>query len=293
MTVPGLARSYARALLLPRTGRGPLPTRVVTGAPAAAEPASLARYAEVCAFARTDPLPPTHPHTAAFPLALDLMTRRDFPFRPTGLIHLGVRVEQRRPLAADEPLRHRVEAGGLAPHPRGTAFEIRTTALDATGAAVWHSTSTYLRRDGRRRPGARRAPDAPRDGPREVPPEVPPEVQGPGEPWDVPADTGRRYAAASGDRNPIHLHPLTARLFGLPGPIAHGMWSLARCLAAQQDALPGAFTVEAAFSAPVPLPARVTLHATTPGPFTLRSATGDRVHLTGRTRALGQGPQGA
>ncbi|RBM16164.1 MaoC/PaaZ C-terminal domain-containing protein [Streptomyces sp. PT12] len=276
MTVPGLARSYARALLLPRQGRGPLPTGVLTGAPTAAAPAALARYAEVCAFARTDPLPPTHPHVAAFPLALDLMTRRDFPFRPTGLIHLGIRIEQRRHLAADEPLRHRVAAGGLAPHPWGTAFEIRTTALDATGAAVWRSTSTYLRGDGRRGGGDGCAPKAG------------PEAPGPGEPWDVPADTGRRYAAASGDRNPIHLHPLTARLFGLPGPIAHGMWSLARCLAAQQDALPGAFTVEAAFRAPVPLPARVTFHATTPGPFTLRSATGDRVHLTGRTRALGQ-----
>ena len=42
---------------------------------------------------------------------------------------------------------------------------------------------------------------------------------------------GLRYAAVSYDYNPIHLHPALARLAGQPQPIAHGMWTLARCLA--------------------------------------------------------------
>lgn len=33
----------------------------------------------------------------------------------------------------------------------------------------------------------------------------------------------RQYAAASGDHNPIHVHPLAARLAGLPSPIMHGL----------------------------------------------------------------------
>jgi len=36
----------------------------------------------------------------------------------------------------------------------------------------------------------------------------------------------RAYAEASGDRNPIHLDEDAARSVGLPGVIAHGMWTM-------------------------------------------------------------------
>ena len=36
--------------------------------------------------------------------------------------------------------------------------------------------------------------------------------------WRLPADLGRRYAAVSGDRNPIHLYPLDGEGAGLPAP---------------------------------------------------------------------------
>ncbi|SCD77380.1 MaoC like domain-containing protein, partial [Streptomyces sp. DpondAA-D4] len=122
--------------------------------------------------------------------------------------------------------------------------------------------------------------------------------------WRLPGDLGRRYGAVSGDRNPIHLHPLTARLFGFPRHLAHGMWTVARCLAeAETGAGPGTGTgtrpgtgtgagtgtetgaknrarirsVRAEFKAPVLLPATVT-YAAAGDAFLLR---GDRVHLTG------------
>ena len=53
--------------------------------------------------------------------------------------------------------------------------------------------------------------------------------------WRLPGDLGRRYAAVSGDHNPIHLYPLTAKAFGFPRQIAHGMWSKARCVAALDE----------------------------------------------------------
>ena len=65
--------------------------------------------------------------------------------------------------------------------------------------------------------------------------------------WKLPGDLGRRYAAVSGDHNPIHLYGLTAKAFGFPRQIAHGMWSKARCLAALDGRLPDAVTVEVAF----------------------------------------------
>jgi acyl dehydratase len=73
----------------------------------------------------------------------------------------------------------------------------------------------------------------------------------------VPGDIGRRYGAIGGDRNPIHLYPLTARPFGYARPIGHAMWVKARCLGALQDRLPKAFVVEAQFKRPMLLPTTV------------------------------------
>ena len=102
--------------------------------------------------------------------------------------------------------------------------------------------------------------------------------------WDVPGDTGRRYASVSGDRNPIHLHGLSARLFGQPGAIAHGMWSKARCLAALEGHLPEAFTVEVSFKLPVRLPAKVAFSSSHEGAerrFALHDARSGKPHLEG------------
>jgi acyl dehydratase len=89
----------------------------------------------------------------------------------------------------------------------------------------------------------------------------------------------------SGDLNPIHIHPLTARLFGFPSAIAHGMWTKARCLAALQERLPGAYTVEVAFKRPILLPATVVFaEATTEDgiAFGVRDKRTDTPHLDGR-----------
>ena len=75
--------------------------------------------------------------------------------------------------------------------------------------------------------------------------------------WRIPRSVGTDYAAVSGDRNPIHTSRVGARVFGFPAPIAHGMWSKARCLSAMEGRLPGACTVEVTFKAPILLPASV------------------------------------
>ena len=75
--------------------------------------------------------------------------------------------------------------------------------------------------------------------------------------WRLRGDLGRRYAAVSGDHNPIHLYPLTAKALGFKRQIAHGMWSLARCVAALENRLPDAVTVDAAFKKPIFLPGTV------------------------------------
>ena len=73
----------------------------------------------------------------------------------------------------------------------------------------------------------------------------------------IPRNVGRRYAAVSGDVNPIHLNPFVAKLFGFRRAIAHGMWLKARCLAAFEGRLPDALTAEVEFKSPLLLPSAV------------------------------------
>lgn len=48
--------------------------------------------------------------------------------------------------------------------------------------------------------------------------------------WNFPVDTGRRYALLNGDINPIHLFPITAKIFGYKSCIAHGMYSVCQLM---------------------------------------------------------------
>ena len=49
--------------------------------------------------------------------------------------------------------------------------------------------------------------------------------------WQLGVDTGRAYAAVSGDFNPIHLSVLSAKALGMRRSIAHGMYLASRALA--------------------------------------------------------------
>ncbi len=204
----------------------------------------LAAYDRVCAFALGDTLPATYPHMLAFPLHLALMTDGRFPYPAIGLVHIANRIVQHRPIDAGEQLSLRVWATAPEPHPRGKQFSIYSQA-SSQDELVWEEVSTNLRR-------GRDDPDAPvRSGPPSA------ESLRASATWRCPGDLGRRYGSVSGDLNPIHVHSLSARLFGFRSAIAHGMWTKARCLAALGRQLPDAFAVEVAFKRPILLPATV------------------------------------
>ena len=65
------------------------------------------------------------------------------------------------------------------------------------------------------------------------------------------------YAAASGDHNPIHQDEAVATAVGLPGGIAHGMYTMALAARAVADWFPGRQVVALGckFTAPVVVPA--------------------------------------
>ncbi len=260
---PSMAVLFARAGVrsIPGAGRLPffgrrgseIPDLTLMLSDVAVKRDRLADYDRVCGFGLSDTLPPTYPHMLAFPLQLALMTDGSFPFPAIGLVHIANEITQHRALRLAEPLEVKVWATPLAPHPRGHQFSLRTE-VRAGGELVWEETSTNLRRGGGE--GAEKAPS--RNGQRaKAKTLVPASELPPIATWSLPGDLGRRYGSVSGDMNPIHIHPLTARLFGFPSAIAHGMWTKARCLAALGPELPDAFTVRVAFRKPIVLAARV------------------------------------
>jgi acyl dehydratase len=205
----------------------------------------LARYNEICGYTPADILPPLYPHFAAFGLHLTLMTDTSFPFAPMGVVHLRNRLVHHRPIGLDDEFDLSVRAHDLRPHPKGRLIDI-TTSATISGEEVWAETMTIFSRG---RTGAGDEPTrAPLDG-----------VDAPVGPvqWKLKGDLGRRFASVSGDRNPIHLYPLTAKAFGFPTNIAHGMWTKSRALAALQNRLPKVYEVNAEFRRPVLLPTTV------------------------------------
>ena len=286
---PGTLGLYAKAALplLPGAsmlpfvpgGGGPLPRTRWTLDGVRADADQLAAYARVCGFQLRDALPSTYVHVLAFPLHMALMTDGSFPYGAVGLVHLRNRITQHRPIGVGEAFDLAVFTMPPQAHPKGTTFTIVSEAR-VGGELVWQDASTMLKR-GRPPKGAAPAPPRARDrGPAAK--DLPFVAR-----WRLPESLGRQYAAASGDRNPIHLHALSAKLLGFPRAIAHGMWTKARCLAALAPTLPDAYTVDVAFRRPILLPGAVAFAADpAAGRFAVRSAKDDtKIHLEGRVTA--------
>lgn len=245
----------------------------------------LRRYRDICGFPPDGHLPVTYPHVLAMPLHLALMTHPRFVVRLMGLVHIANEIEQFRPLGVDAKLRLDCWVEGHRDTDRGQEFDLHTEFRDRSGLA-WREKSTLLARrtgtgTGTQASRAARAIltyDKPRDG------EQTRQVE-----FEADRRAGRRYGAVSGDLNPIHLADAGARLFGFDHAVAHGMWSMARSLAALD---PGTWDaparVEVQFKLPLFLPAAVNLthwRRDDTTLFVLRGVEGGRPHLAGRVTA--------
>ncbi len=257
-------------------GRPSLPTPAVRVENVEVDARHLAAYREVCGFPDSDILPITFPHVMAGALHLQLMTRAEFPLPMLGLVHIRNRIEQTRGLRADERFSVNARIGDARDVRQGLEFDL-LTEFEADGEVVWQEASTILFRvPGPKTPGGR-------------PPAGVATPLSEYASFDAPADIGRRYASVGKDYNPIHLTPLSAKLFGFKRHIAHGMWSLAHCAALLEGTLGGAVPrqLEVQFKQPLFLPGRVALKFckdVSGTEYALLSRTSNKVHLSGTLR---------
>ncbi len=242
----------------------------------------LARYRKVCGFGDDGKLPITYPHVLAGPLHMALLTHSRFVVRLMGLIHVANEIHQIRPLPEGGTYRARVWVEGYRDGDRGHEFELFTEIEDREGTA-WHEKATLLARRAASVGQAARSVrqtlryEKPAEG------DTPPTVA-----INASRSVGRRYGWLSGDLNPIHLGDWGARLFGFDAAVAHGMWSMARSLAALgAGPLTPPLRIHVDFKLPLFLPSMARLeHWPRDGRhvFVLKDGEGLRPHLAGSTR---------
>lgn len=242
----------------------------------------------------TDLVHPGVLHVLAFPVSLALMARRDFPFALLGLVHLRNQILQHRPVRVGELVDVECRVRALAPHRKGHTFEAVSTILGEDGEIIATDVSTYLAKGGSSSGAGSSSSSASTVGSSRTgelgtgePSGTSPASAGGGSAgvgsgaptgsgssadggsrrdfappaptgrWALGADTGRRYAAVSGDVNPIHLSAVSAKAFGFPKAIAHGMYTASRAFTESRVDLSRPLRWDVTFDAPVTLPGTV------------------------------------
>lgn len=283
--LPSMVPAYARVMLGKKPYVAPPDTviapvelevrRIVLSA------AHLQRYREVCSVPAGTELPPAYLHLVAMPMHMQLFVVRNFPVKVLGLIHLRNTIRVLHPVEQRAPLRLTVHFDTMRITDFGQEYDF-VTRYEQNGAVVWEEVSTMFARgntapkEGSKRPGIERA-NAPASG-------VSTET------LDVADNTGWRYARVSGDFNPIHLTARTAQMFGFKQAVAHGMWSLGRCLAAAAPHLPkGKMQVDTQFKLPVYIPSQALSRSWISSDtveIAMCTMRGDRLHLAMQVRPL-------
>lgn len=207
------------------------------------------------ALSAGEAVPPVYPALWQTGMALDLLVEGGIPLQRGGMIHLGGEVVQVRPLRPDDRVRCRLELDRADPDAGGTRLTLVGRSWNAAGQLCVEDVMRVLLR-----------------GP--VGERVRPERQGAGgaadaewsdlAEWRLGGGHGRRYAAVSGDYNPIHLWRWSAKLFGFERPILHGFCTQAmiahELVGRRLGGDPAALRrLEITFRAPILLPARALL----------------------------------
>lgn len=264
--MPSLLELYGRVAAgalkpkLPRSLEGHPRIAVAVAEPIVVDPARLTAYLKLVHFptpAAADgggkdggvDAPAAFLFAEAFRVGMLAMAQPSFPFNVLGAVLSRSALRLERPVRVGEALLFsaEIDPASYRRNAKGDAEAVvRTVAREAPSASanggnggkagdvVWSSDLTVLVLDPKRSRGGgggggagQKAHKAAAAG--DAPPQ-PPHLTLAHE-LRIAGDAGRRYGALSGDRNPIHLHALTARLFGFRRPIAHAMY-LVGCMEA-------------------------------------------------------------
>lgn len=212
------------------------------------------KYNALVGWQHSARLHPLYLQVMSLPLQIKCLTQAGSPVPVLGLVHTSNFVKWHERALTSTHFKLHVKFDTCSPHPRGWEVSLAIAARDSQGE-IYRAVPKYLMRisaphvarRGRLRPDSAVRFDHSMDVLDRV---------------VINADLGRRYALVSGDFNPIHLWPFSARMMGFKHPIAHGMWSLARSYSLVNDATEMHYSHpvhqwRAQFYRPLPLPGQM------------------------------------
>ena len=280
--LPKLHSTYANVIksLIPNHDdkASTLPSDIYTVEKLVIDQQNLSDYRKICGFANDGRVPATYFSVQAQILQMNIMAKDNFPFAMLGLVHLHNQVVCYRPVYDTEIVSMTVRLDNLTPHKRGQQFDFIMEAK-VSDEVVWQGVSTYLSRQKKTKEEREKAKQEKQNMVMTAAAPIGQLI----DTIEVGEDIGRRYAFVSGDFNLIHLHALSAKAFGFPRAIAHGMWSKARALSQFYD-LPKSYQVTPDFYTPIFLPSRVRLFAKkeiNKIQFAIYASDSDKLHMTG------------
>ena len=234
----------------------------------------LKAYNAVCGFKNNNDIPAIYLAMLSQSLQMHMMTQEAFPFAILGLVHIRNQIKQIRQVGVNEQLTLSCIFGELQPHDKGIQFDFITTVKVGNNVVI-EATMTCLARQKTAVKASAKATELTKPAYEVC------------EEWHISENTGRRYALISGDFNLIHLHAMTAKVFGFKHAIAHGMWSKAKALASLT--LPECYEADVWFKLPIYLPSTVEFLTAQQGEnteFLIRNRDTQKPHVVGTVKEI-------
>jgi len=272
---PSMLNLYRRAITRrkPATRTQDLPTITVSLSGIKIDRQRLTTYRELCGFKDNGLLPITYPQILAFPLHMEILVNKNFPYKAMGMVHLNNQITQLRRIKQNEVLDLKSTLEGIEKTAKGDVVTL-STEVTINKELVWTNKSQYLKRAKQTNKSESKKSLEPVS------------AQLKRARFHAPANIGRVYGRISGDLNPIHLFAVTAKLFGFKQQIAHGLWAKALCLAHLDQFVSNTpVSIEVSFKTPIFLPSDIELAYSVEGDsvsFLLQDSLGEKPHITGK-----------
>ncbi|WP_036820005.1 MaoC/PaaZ C-terminal domain-containing protein [Photobacterium sanctipauli] len=198
------------------------------------EDSKVSQYSKYCGFAsehsfvsENGDVPLSYLFVATQSAQLHLLTQPEVSLPLLGMVHVGVGFEQYAPILTRHAYEFELSVGEQLETDKGLEFELVGELYDGDELAASYRSRCLVRKAANQaKVESKRSEHAA------------PERQ---QIWvelasmTLTPKVARGYARVSGDYNPIHLHKLTALPFGFAAPIIHGMYSVARLMAAMEQ----------------------------------------------------------
>lgn len=222
----------------------------------------LSIYMDVCGFQKKltpngVELPIPFLFAAPLPLVAPIVSHKKFPCKPafSGLIHMGQTIRMLQPIPSQAQIRIAADIFEGKHTDRGFELQAKVCIYLAQQkkedeVLVADGISSFLLSAKR---GVKKGDEKQSDT-----------VANPTKTteFSFAKNAGRKYAPGTGDYNPIHLHPLGAKLLAgyKRGAIAHGFYSISKCVASLGDRTPAyPVVVTATLDKPCYLPSKVVM----------------------------------